>query len=841
MLPILPSSEAENTITQSLNITFFMTTTLLSHTDRTLAEHLHGCNQISKTLLAQKNLTTHFFDYNTLEQMRLAIVFFHDLGKATDFFQHRIITAIEQETPDKPKIAQFAGLHQPYINHFNNHKANNAQTLLLQNHDLGRHAALGSYCVLTNYAHQADTILELIVLQTIKKHHGDLPNYTAEEFTLAEDHLSNYHQQLTHLNFDAYNHILQPFGFAINYDQFDDITQQFKNSLKLNRRLKTLQEQKTLKYFFLQQFIYSLLLSADKGDVMVDNKLIIQPNRSIPLGLVDAYKKIKFGDIVTKNIDIDRETAYQHIAKNVVTYANNNFFSITLPTGMGKTFSAYNAAFLLQNALLQTQSSTQAPYRIVYCLPFTSIIDQNEQILSDIFAENGLSTNFIAKNHYLADLKTEYIDQELTYSEAEYLTEGWEQEVVVTTFVQLLESIFTNRNKSLRKFHNITNAIVLLDEVQNVPPKYYPLIEQTFKAMALYFNTKFVFITATQPIIFTNPEDIIELTDPSKTLTKHYFTKQERIVLDVSLWKQGELKLADFVEHLDADITQNPDKSFLIICNTLKQSQDIFKALKHFRDTLFYYLSSSILPCFRKQIINQIKYNTANNIRQIIVSTQVVEAGVDIDLDIVYRDFASLDSINQSAGRCNRNGVKGQGVVKLFNLGKASRIYDATLLDITREVLNQQQSEIIAESNFYNLNNAYFKLVKQRVQDDNDVSKNMLVYMQQLKFKELASNFKVIENTFKSYDVFIPIDEAAKQVWAKYEQTNTIANVFERKRALKQLKPQLMQYVTRFPAYGYEPSHSQKDKGIIYVEDWQLYYSKELGFQKPNEDAAMFA
>ena len=177
----------------------------------------------------------------------------------------------------------------------------------------------------------------------------------------------------------------------------------------------------------------------------------------------------------------------------------------------------------------------------------------------------------------------------------------------------------------------------------------------------------------------------------------------------------------------------------------------------------------------------------------------------------------------------------------MFNLGKASRIYDATLLDITREVLNQQQSEIIAESNFYNLNNAYFKLVKQRVQDDNDVSKNMLVYMQQLKFKELASNFKVIENTFKSYDVFIPIDEAAKQVWAKYEQTNTIANVFERKRALKQLKPQLMQYVTRFPAYGYEPSHSQKDKGIIYVEDWQLYYSKELGFQKPNEDAAMFA
>ena len=247
------------------------------------------------------------------------------------------------------------------------------------------------------------------------------------------------------------------------------------------------------------------------------------------------------------------------------------------------------------------------------------------------------------------------------------------------------------------------------------------------------------------------------------------------------------------------------------------------------------------MPCFRKQIINQIKYNTANNIRQIIVSTQVVEAGVDIDLDIVYRDFASLDSINQSAGRCNRNGIKGQGVVKLFNLGKASKIYDHTLLDITREVLNQQQSQTIAESNFYDLNNAYFKLVKQRVQDDNDASKDLLTYMQQLRFKDLACKFKVIENTFKSYDVFIPVDEAAKQIWATYEQINTIANVFERKRVLKQLKPQLMQYVTRFPTYGYEPSPTQKDKGIIYVEDWERYYSKELGFQKPDDNSAMFA
>ncbi|MBK8562487.1 MAG: DEAD/DEAH box helicase family protein [Saprospiraceae bacterium] len=168
------------------------------------------------------------------------------------------------------------------------------------------------------------------------------------------------------------------------------------------------------------------------------------------------------------------------------------FFSITLPTGFGKTFCAYNAAFLLQKKFA-TANDGSVP-RIIYALPFTSVIDQNDDYLS------------LPNKHY--------DEQELQNDEPEYLAEGWEQEVVVTTFVQLLEGIFTNRNRSLRKFHNMTNAVILLDEVQNVPAKYFEAIELVFKAMAEYFNTKFIFITATQPFLFANEKEVLESDRP---------------------------------------------------------------------------------------------------------------------------------------------------------------------------------------------------------------------------------------------------------------------------------------------------------------------------------------
>ncbi len=688
---------------------------LISHPDRTLKEHLDSCNDISEELLKMKFISNNFFSKNDIEQLRKLLVYFHDFGKATDYFQHKIIEATIEENNEK-----FIEQHNNYLNHFKENKSG----LVKDDFDfeiLSNHARLGAYYAFSNYSNK-NLIIEYIVFEVIKRHHGYLRNFTTNktEVLLNKDDITIMEKQLKYFNFSSYSEILKQHQYIISENQWLKIKERFSDVLEVDEMKYYLTSEmrkdknQAIKYFFLQHYLFSLLLSADKGDMMLKkngNKwAIIKENQLFDNRMIFFYKSATLKS-KAKSIDIDREDAYQQIALNARKYPDRNFFSITLPTGMGKTFSAYNAAIILQNEFVKASEGKKP--RIIYCLPFTSIIDQNSAIISEVVERfgKGFSADMIAKHHHLSNYNETYNNNEIQISEAEYLTEGWEQEFIVTTFVQLLESIFTNQNRALRKFHNITNAIIVLDEVQNIPPKYYEAIELVFTKMAEYFNTKFVFVTATQPILFSNTE-IIELTDSTKEKTKYYFEKLERIVIDQTILKQTDYTAQDLETELIPvfcnDIEQNKDKSFLFIFNTIAQAQTAYNKFCELyeADVQILYLSGSILPKRRKQLIQLIKRSIKYNKRQIIVSTQVVEAGVDIDLDIVYRDFAPLDSINQSAGRCNRNGEKGKGVVKLFNTGKHSRIYDSTLTNITFSIFKQQPT-YIEEKEIYALSNKY--------------------------------------------------------------------------------------------------------------------------------------
>jgi len=804
---------------------------LISHHNRTLNEHLSGCNHISEQLLNQKQLHPDFADKETLHLLRKLLVFFHDIGKATLYFQHRIISATMSENPE------FLQKHRDYIDFFIQQHRPTAIKQLQQNNNLSNHAALGAYL---QYAINPlpDEALKMITLEIIKRHHGHLHNYADAEFYLDADDINFYNQQYKALLVNLYKPILQHEGLAMpTNQQWEEHTLTFfKSRIKTGRLLDKITKSGKVHYFFLQHFLFSLLLSADKGDVMADNKGIIQPNLYLPQQLISQYKEQAFGNFTPKPIDLVREQAYNDIAHHVNLFAQtHHFFSITLPTGMGKTLSAYNAAVLMQNLLQPTA------YRIIYCLPFTSIIDQNEAILTQIFEQQGLPTSLIAKNHHLAPLTDEYNETRLSYSEAEYLTEGWEQEIIVTTFVQLLESIFTNRNKALRKFHNMTNAIVLLDEVQNIPPRFYPLIEEAFEAMAHYFNTKFVFITATQPFVLTKPNNQpIELTDPHRLKTPAYFAAQNRTRLDLSLFKQQpELGTDELSQIIQAELDEKPNQSMLVICNTIKQAQTLFETLKAPHGNQ-YFLSSSVLPCFRKAVIDTIKSNTAAGLPQLLVSTQVVEAGVDIDFEVVYRDFAPLDSINQSAGRCNRNGLMKQpGTVKLFHSGKARFIYDDTLLNITYNLL-QNCPDVVPETDFYQLNTAFFESVKKQVQEGNAQANKLINLMRQLQLEDLSNNFQLIKNDYRSCNVFIPFSDEAEQIWQQYLDCHNLQNHFERKRAVKQLKPKLLQFITKFPKDKYKPAPGYAQHEFICEPNWEQYYSLTTGFiLEPNQEAVM--
>ena len=829
---------------------------LISHSDRTLAVHLGGCNEASQLQLAFKYISPgRFFDPKLLEQMRHLLVYFHDFGKGTDYFAHKIIEAIKRELkepkPEKEswrKVRDFAARMRPYLDHFEKFKhAEVARNLQIERR-LGDHSKQGAYFVLAALAHE-DIMLRFILMKIILKHHGNLSNFWVDkggnkQIHLEEDGVTFLEKQLARHDFILYQKILDPQKLAVNRENWNVIKALVTDGELIDNEEFRFEDKKDIRYFFLQHFLFSLLLSADKGDVKLPTGIskseFIKENRLLPLWLIQRFKEKEFAQTLESKLNDQREEAYQLVAKNCLENAAKNFFSITLPTGMGKTFTAYNVAVILQNEYSK-QTGGKKP-RIVYCLPFTSIIDQNAAILEDILAfgktiDAEIQENWLSKNHYLSNHNEQYDDRELENQEPEYLADGWEQEIIVTTFVQLLESIFTNKNSALRKFHNMTNAVFILDEVQNIPPKYYEAIEMVFREMASYFNTKFVFVTATQPFLFRDKEAILELTSGK---TEEYFRQLARIKLDQSLLREHDYKRMDeqvFLETLRADIDKNPKKSFLLICNTIAQSRWFFKELETaFPTAEMIYLSSSLLPPVRRWNIRRIKKSQK---RKIVVSTQVVEAGVDIDLDVVYRDFAPIDSINQSAGRCNRNAQRGTGIVKLFNLGKHRYIYDSVLMTVTEEVLRKFDDEIL-EGQLFDLNIEYAAAIRRKVTNDSDVSQKLITAMQRLQLETIQDTFQLIEEDNLNYNVFLPCCKGAKNAWREYERINQeISDPYERKTAMKKHKPRMLQYVTRFPKKKYEPNEPKAY--LIYELNWQKWYELERGFRlDAKEDISYF-
>src|SRR5690625_4718231 len=411
-----------------------------------------------------------------------------------------------------------------------------------------------------------------------------------------------------------------------------------------------------------------------------------------------------------------REEAYQTAVSRVVSLGEQNFYSITLPTGLGKTFTAYKTA-------LQIKELYAPDFRIVYCLPFTSIIDQNASVFNDILESASIDKGNIGVHHHLSipDISKEDDIEEGFYPNWEYITEGWQSEITITTFVQLWESLFANHNRQLRKFHNLANSIIILDEVQSINPKLFPAFEFVMKAMAKYFNTKFLFVTATQPILLE--DKVQELC--FKNEIDYFFSQMNRTLLDTSLLQNEELMNEEELSEIVLADYEESGKSILVICNTIGFSQKLRELLSNsLEESELFYLSASIIPYSREQTLEAVREKLDNNEPMILVSTQVVEAGVDIDFDTVYRDFAPLSSINQAAGRCNRNAGKGVSKVILFKSGK-DKIYDPTQLDITKNVLDSFPTEI-PENQFYKLNQNYFRVVKKKIQEGSDISNDLI-------------------------------------------------------------------------------------------------------------------
>lgn len=599
-----------------------------------------------------------------------------------------------------------------------------------------------------------------------------------------------------------------------------------------------IEDQNCKKLNYWTYLLFSALIDADKRNAGEMKKEFRQ--RDIPDNLVEKFiSNVEFQKTDQKILSMRNSifNAVNGVSKHIPL--EQKIFSLTAPTGSGKTLTVLNFAFKLRERIHQEEGFLP---RIIYALPFTTIIDQNHKIIDEILAQlqdyRSNESNFLIKHHHLAEMKyvSSDMDEELPLDKVLLLIESWESEIVVSTFIQLLYSVVGNRNRFLKKFHNIAASIIILDEIQNIPAEYWKLIKGSLQWLAEYNNCYIILMTATQPLIF-EPEEKVELVDN----TNNYFQQLERIKLIV---KSHGQTLEEFTN--DFLSTCEANKSYAIILNTIRSSIDIFRKLEESNLTShsLYYLSTNIIPKDRYKLVDEIKQKLEAGAPVLLVTTQVIEAGVDLDFDVIIRDFAPIDSIIQSAGRANRNGTKGKSEVRIHRLLNENQrefggmIYGAVHLNITKELLTNKDT--LQENEFYELVFQHYRELVNRY----DLSKGQKIFdgwLKEMDFEALEE-FRLIDTKIDYFDVFIPIDEEGEQVWNTYFDT-VLSETDIRKKRLNYLRirSDFRQYVISIPQKlarkHFWDYRNDKIGGIGYIHPEMVpnYYALQTGYKRTGE------
>jgi len=392
-------------------------------------------------------------------------------------------------------------------------------------------------------------------------------------------------------------------------------------------------------YHMWVRMLYSCLVDADFLDTelfMDRQKHEQRPSFPTLIELKPKFDK-KMKEMMTEAEDTYVNRIRSEIFTTCCTIAKQapGLYSLSVPTGGGKTLSG--TAFALHHAT----NPDHYKDRIIYVIPYTSIIEQTADELRKYFGKEN-----VVEHH--SNIAPENETPQHTLA-----AENWDARIIVTTSVQFFESLYSARPGRCRKLHNIINSVVILDEAQLLPPELLHPCVEAINRLVTDYNVTFLLSTATQPSLPNlcyKPVEIIP--DPKKLYEK---LKRTNIIFP------RDMKQPNDWPSLASELTKH--EQVLCIVNTRRDCYELWREMPE--DTI--HLSALMCGEHRSQIITEIKKRIKQGSTLRVISTQLVEAGVDIDFPVVYRAIAGLDSINQAAGRCNREGIKPEpGIVKVF-------------------------------------------------------------------------------------------------------------------------------------------------------------------------------
>lgn len=332
-------------------------------------------------------------------------------------------------------------------------------------------------------------------------------------------------------------------------------------------------------------------------------------------------------------------------------------FSMTLPTGMGKTLASLNWALYHAKAHANIK-------RIVIVLPFISIIDQTANELKSIFKDYDV----ILEHHSNVNYEESHEEEHYCKNSKELATENWDYPIIITTAVQFFESFFSNQRSKCRKLHNLQDSIIIFDEIQTLPVDLAECSMKMLNDMLHLCRCSLLFCTATLPNFKTRKDFCgIDNITPLVQDPTYIFAATQRVRYNT---------VADYEAQTFesiADIVIEKNDSVLLVCNTKKKAMALFKEIKDRSNLQVFHLSTNMCQMHRMEIIKKVRQKLKNEEKLILCSTQLIEAGVDMDFPVVFREVAPLESIIQSAGRCNREGKMKEGQVYLFQLQDKSQ------------------------------------------------------------------------------------------------------------------------------------------------------------------------
>lgn len=415
-------------------------------------------------------------------------------------------------------------------------------------------------------------------------------------------------------------------------------------------------------------------------------------------------------------------------------------YQLTVPTGGGKTVSSM--AFALQHAV------THDLKRVIYVIPYTNIIEQNANVFQSILGEEN-----VLENHSNVDYES---DEELNVKQL--ASENWDAPIIITTTVQFFESLFASKSSKCRKLHNIASSVLVFDEAQMLPNQYLLPCIYGISELVLNYGCTAVLCTATQPSL----KEFFPPKISSKGLWKGEICpdveKQYEAFRRVQLVNEGEMTKQELADKL------KENKQTLCILNTRAQVQEIYKLLKE--EEGVYHLSTYMYPEHRKKKLEEIRERLKAGKLCRVIATSLVEAGVDLDFETVYRELAGLDSMIQAAGRCNREGKRTAEESKtyIFQFVKEERKrvnrlrqFVSAATQILEEYEDIGSPEAIDE---------YFQRLH-HAQGESLDSKGIIKELSQAKresipFRTVASEFRIMEENTKT--ILITKNPEAKEL-----------------------------------------------------------------------------